>query len=48
MAAALMLIGALALVVGTALFDPRAAVVAAGALLLLAGADLARRPGGNR
>lgn len=46
MAAALMLIGALALVVGAYLFDPRAAVVVAGVLSLLAGADLARRPGG--
>lgn len=42
MAAALMLIGAFTVVVGTALIDPQAAVVVAGGLLLAAGVDLGR------
>jgi hypothetical protein len=37
-----MLIGAVLLVVGTALYDPRAAVLVAGACVLAAGVDLAR------
>lgn len=44
MAAAFMLLGAVALVVGAALYDLRAAVVVAGLVLLSAGVDLARRP----
>lgn len=42
MAVALLIIGALLTIAGAAWFDPRAALVAAGVLCLLAGADLAR------
>lgn len=42
MAAALMLIGAILIVTGAALYDPKAALIAFGVLVLAAGADLAR------
>lgn len=42
MAVALMLIGAVLVVVGVALYDPQAAVIAAGVLTLAAGVDLGR------
>jgi hypothetical protein len=41
-AAVLMAIGVVLLVAGCALFDPRAAVVAAGLVLVAAGVDLGR------
>lgn len=42
MAVALLIIGALLTITGSALYDPRAGLIAAGVLCLLAGADLAR------
>lgn len=44
MAVALLIIGALLTITGSALFDWRAGIIVAGILLVVAGADLARTP----